>query len=212
MDPISRLLLGFKRFHRKYFELEPELFATLASKGQSPKIAVVACCDSRVDPAIIMDSEPGDLFIVRNVANLVPPCEEGGQYHGTSAALEFSVASLRVEHIIVLGHAQCGGIGALVQGHYGAGDGSFVDAWMNIVREARDHACSDPALDTFEARARYCELDAIRVSLDNLMTFPWIAERVRDGRLRLHGWYFDLEHGSLLRLDPQTQKFESADA
>jgi carbonic anhydrase len=204
MDPIDKLLEGFQRFREKYFHKEPELFERLATRGQAPKVAVVACCDSRVDPAIVTDCSPGDLFTIRNVANLVPPHEPEGQYHGTSAAIEFAVRGLGVEHIVVLGHAQCGGIGALMEGAYSnAAQNDFITAWMGIARKARDTVLADPALQTREAQTRACEQAAIHVSLSNLMTFPWIRERVEEGKLRLHGWYFDLESGELSLLDQQ---------
>lgn len=202
MEAITKLIEGYRRFRKRYFHEEPELFASLVSRGQSPAVAVVACCDSRVDPAIIMDCEPGDLFTIRNVANLVPPYELGGLYHGTSAALEFAVRVLRVGHIIVLGHAQCGGINALLESDStDVAQGDFVASWMRIASQARDAALNEPKFTTFEMRRRYCEQAAVRVSIDNLMTFPWIKERVENQKLRLHGWYFDIGSGDLMRLD-----------
>jgi carbonic anhydrase len=202
VEPIAKLIEGYRRFRRRYFHEEPELFASLVARGQSPAVAVVACCDSRVDPAIIMDCEPGDLFTIRNVANLVPPYEIGGLYHGTSAALEFAVRVLRVGHIIVLGHAQCGGINALLESD-GSGivQGDFVSSWMRIAVQARDAALSEPSFSSFDMRRRYCEQAAIRVSIANLQTFPWIKERIESGKLRLHGWYFDIGSGDLIRLE-----------
>jgi len=202
VTPIDKLIEGYRRFRQRYFHEDPELFASLVAQGQSPAVAVVACCDSRVDPAIIMDCEPGDLFTIRNVANLVPPYEPDGMYHGTSAALEFAVRALKVGHIIVLGHAQCGGIHALMEGEGpGVSQGEFVASWMNIAAPARDAALQDPLLDSAEKRRRYCEQAAIRLSLINLMSFPWVKEQVDRKQLRLHGWYFDMGSGELLRLD-----------
>ncbi len=204
--PIDKLLAGFQRFRERFFRQETALFRQLATQGQSPRVAVVACCDARVDPAIITDCAPGDLFTIRNVANLVPPNEPEGVYHGTSAALEFAVLTLGVEHIVVMGHAQCGGIAALLAD---AHDGNrFIDAWMNIVREARGRVLGDVTLITQAERTRACELDAVRVSLRNLLTFSWIRTRVETGQLRLHGWYFDLDAGRLMRRDPHTDHFE----
>lgn len=202
MTPIDKLIEGYRRFRQRYFHEDPDLFASLVAQGQSPAVAVVACCDSRVDPAIIMDCEPGDLFIIRNVANLVPPYEPDGMCHGTSAALEFAVRTLQVGHIIVLGHAQCGGIHALMEGEGpGLTQGEFVASWMSIAAAAREQALRDAALDTAERRRRHCEQAAIRLSLTNLAGFPWIRERVDQKQLRLHGWYFDIGSGELLRLD-----------
>jgi len=203
MDPIARLLEGFKRFRQKYFVEDRALFEQLSRRGQSPKVAVVACCDSRVDPAIILDAAPGDLFTIRNVANLVPPHEPEGTYHGTSSALEFAVRSLEVEHILVLGHAQCGGIHALMEGDLRPGEpdrDDFITAWMSIAREARERVQADPTLSGRDQQQRACEQAAVEVSLANLMTFPWIRRRVDEGRLHLHGWYFDLECGELMRV------------
>jgi len=200
--PIAKLIEGYRRFRQRYFHDEPELFASLVAQGQSPAVAVVACCDSRVDPAIIMDCEPGDLFTIRNVANLVPPYEPDGMYHGTSAALEFAVRVLQVGHIIVLGHAQCGGIHALLEGESpGVTQGEFVTSWMRIAAPAREAALNDATLGTADMRRRYCEQAAIQLSMANLMTFPWIKERVDHKQLRLHGWYFDIGSGELIRLD-----------
>ncbi len=202
MEPIDNLIEGYRRFRRRYFHEEPELFASLVSQGQSPAVAVVACCDSRVDPAIIMDCEPGDLFTIRNVANLVPPYEPDGMYHGTSAALEFAVRVLGVGHIIVLGHAQCGGINALLEGETaGATQGEFVSSWMRIAAKARDDALNNPIFTSIDMRRRHCEQAAVQVSMINLMSFPWVRERVEHKKLRLHGWYFDIGSGELIRLE-----------
>lgn len=203
MDPIDKLLAGYQRFRDRYFRDEPGLFAQL-SLGQRPAVAVVACCDSRVDPAIIMDCEPGDLFIVRNVANLVPPYEPDSLHHGTSAALEFAVCNLKVQHVIVLGHAQCGGIQALLSEDH---RGDFIESWMSIAEGARRETLGNLALRTPQQRARHCEQAAIRASLANLETFPWIKERTRAQTLWLHGWYFDIESGVLLSYEPTQAAF-----
>lgn len=202
MGPIDKLIEGYRRFRKRYFDEETALFASLASQGQAPAVAVVACCDSRVDPAIIMDCEPGDLFTIRNVANLVPPYEPDDRSHGTSAALEFAVRVLNVGHIIVLGHAQCGGINALLEGDGSAApQGEFITSWMRIAEQARSSALSNPAYSSMDMRRRHCEQAAIQVSLANLMSFPWIKERIEQKKLRLHGWYFDIGTGEMIRLD-----------
>ena len=207
MEPIDKLIEGYRRFRQRYFHDEPELFASLVSRGQSPAVAVVACCDSRVDPAIIMDSEPGDLFTIRNVANLVPPYEPDSMSHGTSAALEFAVRVLGVSHIIVLGHAQCGGINALLEGEStGANQGEFVSSWMRIAVKARDAALRNSSFATLDVRRRYCEQAAIQISIGNLMSFPWIKDRIEQNKLRLHGWYFDIGSGELIRLEGSGEK------
>lgn len=142
--------------------------------GQAPKTLVVACCDPRVDPALVLDCAPGDLFVIRNVANLIPPAENQGHYHGTSAALEFGVRNLEVQHVIVLGHAHCGGIHALLDGSVDKGE-TFIAGWMGIADAARERVERDYAEASSEVRHCACEQEAILVSLNNLMTFPGYA-------------------------------------
>lgn len=206
MEPISKLIAGFARFRSKYFAGDSALFEQLSRHGQSPRVMVIACCDARVDPAIITDADPGDLFVVRNVANLVPPCETGGGYHGTSAALEFAVQSLKVEHIIVLGHSGCGGVHSLLQ-DAGAQQGDFIAPWMALAATACLKIKAVPAPATVQQRA--CEQAVVQVSLANLKTFPWIAERMSKGALHLHGWYFDIKGGELLCYHPENDRFEA---
>jgi carbonic anhydrase len=201
------LIEGFQRFRERHFAEDSVQFQNLVQFGQTPKALVVACCDSRVDPALVLDCAPGDLFVVRNVANLVPPAENQGHYHGTSAALEFGVKDLAVRHIIVLGHAQCGGIHALLEGSVDKEE-SFIAEWMGIADAAREQVEREHANASSEVRHRACEQQAILVSLDNLRTFSWVRERVEQGELALHGWYFDIERGELLGYDATTGKFE----
>jgi carbonic anhydrase len=207
MSSPKLLIEGFRRFRERHFAEDGVKFQDLVQFGQTPKALVVACCDSRVDPALVLDCEPGDLFVIRNVANLVPPAESQGHYHGTSAALEFGVRNLGVPHIIVLGHAQCGGIHALLGGGV-TGDDSFIAEWMGIADAARKQIEREFAGAGDKSRHRACEQQAILISLSNLMTFSWIRERVEQGRLTLHGWYFDIERGELLGYDPTTRQFE----
>lgn len=207
-DVIRKLIDGFSRFRAEHYETEDSLYQRLTHEGQSPRLMVVACCDARVDPAIITDCDPGDLFVVRNVANLVPPHETIGHYHGTSAALEFAVRFLHVEHIVVLGHARCGGIRTLLQGMNNTdGVGQFITSWMTIASEAREQAMAANTGKSADAVARACEQAAIRISLRNLTTFQWVRDRVEDGSLQLHGWYFDMDHGELLCYNPATASF-----
>jgi carbonic anhydrase len=198
----ERLVEGFRRFQEGYFRTHRERLERLA-QGQSPHVAMVACCDSRVDPAILFDAGPGDIFVIRNVANLVPRCEPEGLYHGTSAALEFAVTALEVDDIVVLGHARCGGIRALLQQDTSVSQPGFIACWMQIAEAARAEVLARPDLSGIEAQARACEQAAIGLSLTNLMSYPWIRERVARGSLALHGWYYDLQSGELMRLlDP----------
>lgn len=205
MKDIANFIAGFRRFQEKYFSEDRELFNQLR-QGQHPKAAIIACADSRVDPALLTGAEPGDVFVVRNVANLVPPCEPGGSFASVPAALEFAVLSLGVEHVIVLGHTQCGGIAALMNG---TGNGSeFIGKWVGIAQRARERVLVDLPAKSPALQARACEQAAILVSLENLMTYPWIAERVVAGAMHLHGWYFDIEQGELLSYNPARNGFE----
>ena len=208
MNDITKFIEGFRRFQQNYFGENKALFKKL-KRGQRPSTLVIACSDSRVDPAILTNCEPGDLFVVRNVANLVPPYEKGAGLHGVSTALEFGVRSLEVEHIIVLGHRQCGGIGALMKDGTPESKGEFIGNWVNIARRAKERVLADLPDASAEERVCACEEQSILVSLENLLTFPWLKERVDQGKLNLHGWLFDLEHGKLVAYDASTGKFES---
>jgi carbonic anhydrase len=209
MKDLDDLIAGFRRFQSDYYGERRELVERLVRQGQAPKVMVVACSDSRVDPAIVTDCDPGDLFVVRNVANLVPPYEQGGGYHGTSAALEFAVRCLHVEHVIVMGHARCGGIRALLGDiRFESGAGQFITPWMSIVEEARREVTAEYGTGDAELRAAACEQAAVRVSLGNLKSFPFVREAMAAKRLQLHGWYFDLERGVLQGYNPVTSSFE----
>ncbi|MDH2916010.1 MAG: carbonic anhydrase [Gallionella sp.] len=209
MIDIAQLIQGFQRFREQHFEHHDTLYQKLVKQGQTPQVLVVACCDSRVDPALVFDCDPGDLFVIRNVANLVPPLEGHSGHHGTTAAIEYGVISLDVKHIVILGHAHCGGIDSLVKTGGVGTPGSYIDDWMSLVENARAEVMAELPHAPAEEQERACEQRAILVSLENLKTFPWIRERVEDGSLMLHGWYFDIEHGELLRYDATTHAFES---
>jgi carbonic anhydrase len=196
---MDSLIEGYRRFRATGWQQHRTVFRTLAAHGQSPRAMVITCADSRLDPQLVFDVGPGEIFVVRNVANLVPPYERDAAYHGTSAALEFAVRILKVEHIIVLGHAQCGGIGALLRGA-GEEGADFIRHWMEIAAPARDRALAVAGQDGERAQT-LCEHEAIKVSLGHLLTFPWLKERVERGELKLHGWYFGIESGALLRLE-----------
>ena len=207
MKDIARFIAGFERFQEKYFGEERELFEQL-THGQSPKTLIVACADSRVDPALLTGAEPGDVFVVRNVANLVPPYHPGGDFASVPAALEFAVLSLKVEHIIVLGHAKCGGIHALMSGLDSQTE--FIGKWVSIAQRARERVLAELPSKPPLLQERACEQAGILVSLENLLTYPWIAERVQAGTIHLHGWYFDIAAGALLHYDPASNAFEAA--
>lgn len=213
MQEINRLLDGFRRFRRKFFEHDKTLYRDLCQQGQSPRALVIACSDSRVDPAILTDAEPGDLFVVRNVANLVPPCaaRPDNHHHGTSAALEFAVRDLGVRHIIVLGHARCGGINALMRGIPADQPRDFIANWMKIASGVRDQVLRELPGESVEVQARAAEMRSVVASLDNLRSFPWVAEKIARGDLFIHGWYFDIDGGELHVHDPQTGNFRVLD-
>ena len=207
MQDIAKFISGFKRFQRKYFSEDLELFQQLRL-GQCPKVAIIACADSRVDPALLTGAEPGEVFVVRNVANLVPPYAPDGGFSSVPAALEFAVLSLGIEHLIVLGHAQCGGIRALMADE---AKGEFLGKWVDIARRARDQVLAELPTKPAGLQARACEQAAILLSLENLMTYPWIASRVGAGSLHLHGWYFDITAGAMLHYQPDSQGFQPID-
>ena len=190
---MDQLIAGYHRFRKEGWPERRRVFEALAQDGQRPAALVIGCVDSRVDPSAIFDVAPGEILTVRNVANLVPPYEPDAAYHGTSAALEFAVRVLEVPHVVVLGHGQCGGIQALLRG---APDTArdFVVPWMGIAAPARATALR---CDTPEAQQRCLEHEGVKLSLANLMTFPWIAERVGAGSLHLHGAWFAIYTGVL---------------
>jgi carbonic anhydrase len=208
MSSPNKLIEGFARFRGNHFAVEDVVYRHLVEHGQTPKFLIVGCCDSRVDPALIFDCAPGDLFVIRNVANLVPPAEDRVGHHGTTAALEYGVRTLGVEHIVVLGHAHCGGIQNLMKTGGVANPDSFIDDWMSLAESARVSVTKDFATASAEQQQRECEQRAVLVSLQNLQTFTWIAQRVADGTLKLHGWYFEIESGQLLGYDATTRQFE----
>jgi carbonic anhydrase len=194
---VDRLLEGYRRFRAKTWPAERDRYETLARAGQNPETLVIACSDSRVGPETVFGARPGELFIVRNVAGLVPPYSPDSGYHGTSAALEYAVRVLKVARIVVLGHAQCGGVRALVEGAPKEAR-DFVEPWMKIAESVlhKHHAHAGGA-DLLER----CEAGVVRLTLDNLVTFPWIGEAAAAGRLGLHGFQFDIHTGVLKRMD-----------
>lgn len=196
----EKLIAGYKRFRDGYYQKNRERLEQLAYK-QTPEVAMLSCCDSRVDPGILFDAAPGDIFVIRNVANLVPPYETSGNYHGTSAALQFAITVLKVKQIIVLGHANCGGIRALMENDVSSEPGGFINSWMRIAEPAKKEVLARTDLATAEDKIDACEKTAISHSLRNLLTHPWIRERVESGELDLVGCYYDLCAAELLNID-----------
>jgi carbonic anhydrase len=204
MPEFASLIEGYKRFRNDAYVKQKARFDALASDGQSPPVMIISCCDSRVDPATVFDTVPGQVFALRNVANLVPPYETGGGLHGVSAAIEFGVLGLEVRHIVILGHAQCGGITASLSGSdLGQKGHSFVDKWVGIIDDAREAVLASNTDDPQHA----LELETVKVSLANLRTFPFIIEREKAGLLKLHGAYFGIAEGELHVLDETTGVF-----
>ncbi|MFA9275899.1 MAG: carbonic anhydrase [Candidatus Aquirickettsiella gammari] len=203
---INQFIEGFQRFQSKYFSGERPLYNKL-SNGQNPSTLLIGCCDSRVDPALLLDCDPGDIFVIRNVANLVPPCNESGNQQGVSAAIQFAVEALNVKRIIVMGHEKCGGIRALMQGYRPSRKIDFIGRWMRIVEPVKQQVLSQLGHCSSEVQNHACELGAIILSLNNLRSFPWVAERELSGEIALHGWYFDMTNGALLAYSDRTDSF-----
>ncbi len=198
----------YRRFKLRHFIPHPDDYEQLAANGQNPEVMVVSCCDSRVEPEAVFSAMPGELFVVRNVANLVPPYETNGKYHGVSAALEFAVLNLRVKHIVVIGHSGCGGVRACLE-HDAARQtaAEFIANWMSMLDGARDNLLAKSAgRPTAELRADL-EREGIKVSLSNLRTFPCVQILEGKGRLNLHGAYFDISTGQLTVLNEATGNF-----
>lgn len=210
MADFNAMIEGYQRFKSGGWQRQRARWAELA-EGQNPRVMVIACSDSRVDPTQIFDTSPGEMFVVRNVANLVPPFETGGGRHGVSAALEFAVSQLEVPEIVVLGHGQCGGISAAMSQRFtGAapGEGGFIAHWVDLLDEARDQVVAEHG-DGPEA-VRRLEHEAVKVSLANLRSFPNIRAREAEGKLRLHGAWFAIADGALHLLDEQSGEFAPA--
>jgi carbonic anhydrase len=208
MSGFDALLDGYRRFRDRGWGAQHQRWAELA-EGQSPRAMVIACSDSRVDPSLIFDARPGEIFVVRNVANLVPPFEPDTHYHGVSAALEFAVTQLEVEELVVMGHGFCGGCSAALTGQFenaGHGAGHFIAHWIDMLVEARAPIrARHPEL----GREAYFEMElaGVRISLRNLSTFPWVRAREESGRLKLHGAWFAVSEGLLHVCDEASGEF-----
>jgi len=189
----DKLLTGYQAFRKKYAAGDESTMKKLACDGQHPDTMIVACSDSRVDPSIIFQADPGDIFMVRNVANIIPPFENDESHHGTSAALEFGICHLKVKHLIILGHSQCGGIQALIE-NSDKTKNDFIDNWVSIIKKNKCDS-SDPLTVTKLALTQ---------SHQNAMTFPWIKSRIDNHLLEIHLMYFDIEHGQLFAVDADT--------
>ena len=211
MARFTNLVDGYRNFRASGWERERDRWAELA-EGQNPRVMVIACSDSRVEPAIIFNAKPGEMFVVRNVAALAPPYETTPGRHGVSAALEFAVTQLEVEELVVMGHGLCGGCAAALSGQFDeaeSGEGKFIAAWVRLLDEARDRVRARHDELSPEAYVEM-ELEAVIASLANLRTFPWVAQRERSGRLSLHGCHFSIADGRLHVLDEAEGVFRPA--
>jgi carbonic anhydrase len=198
----------YRRFRHRHFVPNADHYEDLATHGQSPETMIVSCSDSRVDPETIFSAMPGELFVVRNVANLVPPYEVSGQYHGVSAAMEFAVLNLRVKNMIVMGHSGCGGVkAALDQNAAIQTDAHFISKWMSMLDEARLSVLASHQNSSTSARQEALEKEAIKQSITNLRTFPFVKEQEEKGRLSLHGAHFDIKSGTLSVLNHSRGQF-----
>jgi carbonic anhydrase len=198
----------YRRFKFRHFVPNQDHYEQLATIGQSPEIMIVSCCDSRVDPETIFSAMPGEMFVVRNVANLVPPYETTGKYHGVSAALEFATLNLRVRHIVVMGHSGCGGIRAALEADAARqSDARFISGWMSILEKARDGILESAKGRPLPELRADLEREGIKASIANLRTFPCIQALESKGRLSLHGAHFDIASGQLYILNQATGAF-----
>ncbi len=186
---MKKLLQGYSRFRKKYATGNKSVMRHLAARGQNPSVMVIACCDSRVDPSLILQCDPGDLFVVRNVANIVPPYEDDDKHHGTSAALEFGVCYLNVKHLIIFGHSQCGGIDALLHSDH-LKQNDFISNWVSLI----DINSKNKDPDEFAK-------NALSYSYENCLTFPWIKQRIDNKTLEIHRWFFDIKMGEIFVYD-----------
>lgn len=198
---LTKILHGYNNFREKYALGDKSVMQCLSNYGQKPRIMVVACCDSRVDPALILQCDPGDLFVTRNVANIVPPYEIDDAHHGTSAALEFGLCRLEVPHLILLAHSQCSGIQALLSNEKHAED-DFISSWVSLIKTS--NMCEGGDVDA-------CAKSALQQSHQNCMTFPWIKDKVEQKKLTIHLWFFDIKTGQIYTYSNESRRYEPLD-
>jgi carbonic anhydrase len=196
---LDKYMKGYQTFREKYVSGNTSLMSALSANGQRPTTMVVGCSDSRVDPSVILQCDPGELFVIRNVANIIPPFESNGGYHGTSAALEFGINYLNIKEMIILGHSQCGGIHALVSKQLND-QSNFIEKWVSIVNGDIDK--ENWSVDDYAKQALIC-------SYQNCLTFPWISDRLKKNLLTIHQWYFDIHHGELFIYDEEKKLFRT---
>ncbi|MCE9649290.1 MAG: carbonic anhydrase [Parvibaculum sp.] len=208
MSAITSLIEGYRAFRTGTYSQNVERYRVLGERSQKPKALIIACCDSRADPAMIFSADPGELFVVRNVANLVPPYEPDTHYHGTSAAVEFGICNLEIADLVVMGHARCGGIDALYESANGnPPKGEFISGWISLAQDVADDVKKTHAHLDRDQMLRMMEQRAVLKSIEMLRTFPFVREREADGRLRLHGWFYGIASGVLSVYDEKADRF-----
>ena len=210
MSYTKYLLAGFQRFNKHFVKGKSAKYQSLANNGQNPKALVIACCDSRVDPALILDCNPGDLFVVRNVANIVPPYSRERTYASTSAALEFGILSLNIPHIIVLGHSRCAGIKAALDKAKSTdtNENSSIDQWMSNAKTAAEETLEQNPQLSVDEQLCICSRKSLIKSVSNLKSYPWIKEGIDNEKLEISTWYFDLVDASLEEYNEETEQFQ----
>lgn len=209
-ESLEQLIEGYREFRKQYVGDQYAAYRIWAAKTQKPRIMMIACSDSRINPAIVTHAGLGEVFMVNNVANLVPPYKEGhNTHHSTSAALEFAINHLQVEHVIVLGHSKCGGIRALMQGtaRTDSKDYSFIGPWVEIASVAKEQTLKKYPNCSIEEQCGHCEKESLLVSLKNLETFPWVKRALKADIIGIHAWYFDVESGTIEYYASQKQQF-----
>ncbi|WP_101758389.1 carbonic anhydrase [Oceanicoccus sp. KOV_DT_Chl] len=210
MKEIKALIDGFRNFKEEYIEDELGRYRQLAEYGPHSKILMIACCDSRADPAIITNSQAGDLMVIRNIANLVPPYDPNSNFQETQAALEFAVSYLAVEHVVVMGHSRCGGIRSLLTRLIDDADAMLpLEKWTAVAEPAAKHVLKNLAGANLDDQTCACSREALTASLANLRSYPWLLEREQKQKLQVHGWYFNLADGDLQAYDEVNKKFTS---
>jgi len=197
-NSLKKILRGYRIFKQKYAAGDNSVMQQLSHRGQNPETMIISCCDSRVDPALILQCNPGDLFVVRNVANIIPPYEKNSGHHGTSAALEFGICYLKVKHLIILGHSQCGGIQALLKKN-NLQQNDFITDWVSLAQKNKNSEIKNP--DEFSKQA-------LLYSYENCLSFPWIKERIDQKKLMIHLWFFDIKTGNILTYSFKTFGFQ----
>ncbi len=201
----EQTLQGYQVFREKYTKGDKSVMQYLYDYGQKPETMVIACCDSRVDPALILQCDPGDLFVVRNVANIVPPYEKDEAHHGTSAALEFAVCFLQVKHLVILGHSQCGGIEALLNKHT-MKQNDFITNWVSLVENNQiiNNKSTKHSINSDE----YAKI-ALKQSYRNCITFPWITEKIKEQKIVIHLWFFDIQTGQIFTYNEKEDEYKA---